>query len=321
MLYEIDKVRGFNYQPSYGTSGLELWQKFDGSVIATELGQGKRYFPGMNAIRLWLSWDAYQRSPGLFASRFEEALRIASSYGLVVMPVLFNRWHDATLDYGGIYLDHFLPRSSWLQAPNLFANYLQDIVGAHRCDMRILAWDLCNEPFSYLVPQSSLPEVAQAEFTWLESLYRHCKMLGAEAPITVGIHPGHGRSGLEQVEPISDILSIHPYWTKESPHHAKSDYKHLLDEYLDVARHSGKQLLATETVWGSLDDTERVEIIHYTLGELRQRGIGWLAYLLHHSLIADAHRPAFGATSAPGYLAFIEADGSLRPGHEVFNDY
>ena len=26
---------------------------------------------------------------------------------------------------------------------------------------RILAWDLCNEPFSYLVPQGSLPEIAQ----------------------------------------------------------------------------------------------------------------------------------------------------------------
>ena len=317
----MKNVRGFNYQPSYGTCGLELWQKFDRAVVATELGQGKQYFPRMNAIRLWLSWDAYKRSPALFGANFEEALRIAASYGLVVMPVLFNRWHDNTLDYGGIYLDHFLPQVSWVQAPGMFDSYLRDVVGAHAADVRILAWDLCNEPFSYNAPQSELPEIAKSEYAWLEGLYSQCKALGAQAPITVGIHPGHGRWGLEQVEPISDVLSIHPYWTRESPHHDQAAYEKLLDAYLDVSQCVGKPLIASETVWGALDDAVRVEIIHYTLGELKKRDIGWLAYLLHHSLIADAHRPAFGPTSAPGYLAFIEADGSLRPGHEAFNLY
>jgi len=300
---------------------VELWMQFDTETIALELKQGKRCVRQTNVIRLWLSWDAFKHNPQRFSDYFEEALRISGSYGLMVMPVLFNRWHDNALDYGGIYLDHFLPEASWVRKPGMFEAYLQAIVGAHAADTRILAWDLCNEPFSYLVPQSALPEIARAEYAWLESLYRGCKALSAQAPITVGIHPGHGRLGLEQVEPISDILSIHPYWTAESPHHKKADYERLLDEYVEIARHTGKPLLANETIWGSLDDTERVEIIHYTLSELRKRNIGWLAYLLHHSLIADAHRPEFGPTSAPGYLAFIEADGSLRPGHEAFNLY
>ena len=54
---------------------------------------------------------------------------------------------------------------------------------------------------------------------------------------------------------------------------------------------------------------------------LSKRGIGWLAYLLHHSLIADAHRPEQGPLGAPGNLLFIEADGTLRPGHEAFNEF
>jgi hypothetical protein len=57
------------------------------------------------------------------------------------------------------------------------------------------------------------------------------------------------------------------------------------------------------------------------LGQLKQRGIGFLVYLLHHSLIADAHRIEFGPLSAPGNLAFIEADGALRPGHEAYNEF
>ena len=62
-------------------------------------------------------------------------------------------------------------------------------------------------------------------------------------------------------------------------------------------------------------------MIQYTLAQLKKRGIGWLAYVLHHSLIADAHRLEFGPVGGPGNLAFIEADGSLRPGHEIFNAY
>ena len=314
-------VRGFNYQPSYGSTGYELWRRFDATVIARELGLGKRYFPGMNAIRLWLSWDAFLRDPAAFAAHFEQALALAAAQGLVVMPVLFNRWHDATLDYGGIYLDHFLPRVSWVQRQGQFQPFLDAIVGAHAADPRVLAWDLCNEPFSYSRPPAEIPELVQAEYAWLAGLYAACTTLGARAPITVGIHPGHGRAGLEQIAPISDILSIHPYWTADSPRHEPARYEQLLDDYVAVSTALGKPLLATETCWGALDDAQRVAIIRYTLGQLKQRGIGWLAYLLHHSLIADAHRPAFGPLSSPGNLAFIEADGALRPGHAVFNEF
>ena len=73
--------------------------------------------------------------------------------------------------------------------------------------------------------------------------------------------------------------------------------------------------------WGAIDDAKRVEIIRYTLEQLKQRGIGWLVYVLHHSLIADAHRPEFGILTDPGNLSFIEADGTLRPGHDVFNAF
>ena len=133
--------------------------------------------------------------------------------------------------------------------------------------------------------------------------------------------PLHGLDGIRQIEPISDILSIHPYWTCDSPVHAKDAYEKSLDDYVAFAGSVGKPLIATETCWGALDDGKRVEIVRYTLAQLKKRKIGWLVYLLHHSLIADAHRPEFGPLSAPGNLAFIEADGRLRPGHGVFNEY
>jgi hypothetical protein len=312
------KIRGFNYQPSYGGSGFELWQKFDPAAIDRELGLGKKYFPGINAVRLWLSWDSFLRDPKRFAGDFDRALSIADKYGLVVMPVLFNRWHDRVLDYGGIYIDHFLPKASWVQGPKMFDPFLEAIVGGHKDDRRILAWDLCNEPFSYSCPRQEIPQIADAEFQWLKGLYDQCKRLQAAAPITVGIHPG---VPLELIEPISDVLSIHPYYVHNSPSADKAAYEKKLDAEAAFAEKVQKPLLATECCWGSLDDAIRVETIRYTLTQLKKRKIGWLVYLLHHSLIADAHRPEFGPIGFPGYLGFIEADGSLRKGHDVFNEF
>lgn len=74
---DYSKVRGFNYQPSYGTSGFELWQKFDRIIIDKELGLGKKYFPKMAAIRLWLSWDSFVRNPRHFSNNFEIALEMS----------------------------------------------------------------------------------------------------------------------------------------------------------------------------------------------------------------------------------------------------
>ena len=315
-------IRGFNYQPCYGPPGLELWRNFDADIIKQELGQGKEYFPKMNAIRLWLSWNAFKRDEAKFAADFDTALQIAASYELVVMPVLFNRWHDRVLDYGGIYIDHFLPGINWLKQEDIedmFDPYLEMVVGNHADDERIFAWDLCDEPFSYGHPEK-LPEIVAAEYRWLEAMYDHCHTYDVQAPVTVGIRFGHDRRiGIERIEPISDILSTHPYYISGA--HTKAEYEKLLDVYVEFAEQVDKPLLATETCWGAIDDAERVEIIRYTLGELKKRNIGWLGYLLHHSLIADAHRPEHGPVGGPGNLMFIEADGSLRPGHEIFNQF
>jgi endo-1,4-beta-mannosidase len=307
-------VRGFNYQPSYGSTGLELWMRFDPDTIRSEIALGKRYFPGMNAIRLWLSWDAFHRDPQRFLDNLETTLAILAAQGLPVMPVLFNRWHDGHLDYGGVYVDHLLGRMGGVvRERELFADYVNRVVGGHARDSRVFCWDLCNEPN----PIAEYPAIEKTELDWLAGLYAQCKSLGAAAPVTIGSHFG---CPLVKVEPFSDWLSIHPYLFHDTPED-RSAFRAMLDGFVALARQVGKPLLATETCWGSLSDEARAKNARFTLAELKQRGIGWLVYLLHHSLIADAHRPEFGLVGAAGNLAFIEADGTLRPGHQFFNEY
>ena len=58
---KASEVRGFNYHPSYSTGAMEDWLLFDEKVWRRELTNGKRLFPKMNTVRIWLSWNAYCR--------------------------------------------------------------------------------------------------------------------------------------------------------------------------------------------------------------------------------------------------------------------
>jgi hypothetical protein len=110
--------------------------------------------------------------------------------------------------------------------------------------------------------------------------------------------------------PISDVLLIHPYSNEDG----------IVDQYVELARENDKPVLVTEACWGANEDEERVRIIRGSLGMLKEHDRGWLVHILHHSLVSDAHRPEFGPVDRPGFH-FIEADGSLRPGHDVFNEF
>ena len=215
----------------------------------------------------------------------------------------------------------------------LFGEYLAEVVGGHADDERILGWDLCNEPFlgRYLGEPDSL--VRAAELRWLGWCREMCKAAGAQQPITIG----HGpiMAAIELTEPLMDFISFHPYYLPAAPTvedvrpgvdwfaslHPKSSFEAFLDEMVALAERSGKELLASETCWGAFDDAERTGLIRYTLGELSKRGVGFMAHALQHSLVADLHAPAFGPVGFPERLDFINADGSLRAGHEAFNEF
>jgi hypothetical protein len=336
-----NEARGFNYDGSWGTSGLDLWMHHEAGTMAVEVARGKRYFPGWNLARWWLSNDAFQRQPEKFVGNFEAGLATFAAYGIRVMPVLFNRWRDPVCDFGGVSLEHLVPAASYgfgervpfshwddaqLLEPHsidlLFWRYLESVVGRFADDERIFAWDLCNEPL--MGPYIDEPDspLLQGELQWLRWCYRVCKTLGAKQPLTIGHFPS--LKALELTASISDFLSFHPYYIWNLPSHPLSDkrrYEMFVDECIKFADENRKSLLASETVWGAIDDARHVEVMRYTLGVLRERGLGFIVHALHHSLVADLHMPEYGPVGVPEALHFINPDGSLRAGHEAFNEF
>lgn len=337
------RIRGFNYSGSWGTSGLDVWQHHDQGLMAVEIARGKRYFPGWNTARWWLSHDAFQRNPERFLANLEAGLAVFAGHGILVIPVLFNRWRDPVCDFGGVALEHIVDGLSLYTTSADFATasldddgsmrvaaihrrFVAAVVRAHADDPRILAWDLCNEPFMGAYLDDDASPIRRAERRWLEWLAELTRAAGATQPVTIGNFPSI--SALRLTESFCDVLSFHPYYVPsptgtlaDSPVASRPGFEAMLDEAVELARTAGKPLVANETVWGSLDDATRVETLRYTLGELVRRDIGFTAHALHHSLVADLHAPEWGPVSGPGRLEFINADGSLRPGHEAFNEF
>ena len=94
----------------------------------------------------------------------------------------------------------------------------------------------------------------------------------------------------------------------------KDGFERFLDDCVALAGRAGKELYASETVWGARDDAtpRRGDALHPR--RAAQRGIGYIVHALHHSLVADLHQDAWGPVGTPEWLHFVEADGSLRAG-------
>jgi hypothetical protein len=115
---------------------------------------------------------------------------------------------------------------------------------------------------------------------------------------------------------------IHTYFGGEqNDADAKRRFEKRLDDYVELAASYNKRLVSTENCWGSLDDNWRAAEIRYSMGELAKRHIGIIPHALHHSLVADLHLPEYGPVGGAGDLRFINADGSLRKGHDVYNQF
>jgi len=333
---ECSEVRGFNYSGSWGTSGLDLWQHHDNGTMAVEIARGKEHFPGWNLCRWWLSEASFQRDRRRFLSNLDAGLSIFSKHDILVLPVVFNRWRDPICDFGGVSLEHIVPELEY-GVPDLFAYvedpwprdpapierthraYLEAIIGAHREDRRVFAWDLCNEPLHGAYTDSSENPILTAELRWLDWCYRMCKIIGATQPLTIGNLPG--KQALELTAELSDLFSTHPYYIWNAPRVDRASYESSLDDMVEYAASMEKELLATETVWGAVDDERRVDVMRYTLEELQKRRIGFVVHALQHSLVADLHYPEYGPTGIPGAMHFVNPDGSLRKGHGAFNEF
>ncbi len=308
-------IVGFNYQPSWGSTGPQIWlDRFDAAKYKSELARGKELFPQMNTVRLWLSWGAWKKNPEAYIANLKQAFAACKELDLLMIPVLFTIW-DGNPPYDPVGTD-------WSTLPfEEFEKYVSATLAA--CPGNVLAWDLCNEPVS----------VESNE--WLKKLadFVHKKFPGN--PTTIGM-PGYGTTpdGMALFDSC-DLWTTHPYkgfrskptdkayLNKENLEERKAGYLAITGKSLKAWKAAGlqKPVVASECCWGSLDDEVRALVVEGSLDGLAKLGVGFLPHALYTSPVADLHLADLGPAANPGYMAFIRTDGSLRPGHDIFNKY
>jgi hypothetical protein len=304
-------INGFNYQPSWGYNGLTVWgEKFDPKQFREELATGKKYFPKLNAVRIWLSWSAYRANPERFVRNFQQAVDLCGDLDLLVLPVIFNRW------IGNPLWDRVDDPEIAGDFDATFGPFIRALVVPLKGDLRILAWDLCHEP------SPGQDVVTQ----WLGKIRRAVKQCDPDALVCIGMLPGV--ECLTRWGHLQDILTPHLYYPLYIPFRPSSSPgkvqdsgtpSSLIADSFESAKRLGKPIMCTECCWGSMDDADRVDIIRTNLQSLKQHKIGFFPHALWTSGVADLHKCEDYKDGL--YMPFILGDGSLRPGHDVYNDF
>jgi len=304
-------VRGFNYQPSWGSHGIHIWNNFQEAVFAKEVEQGLRHFPKLNALRIWFSYDAHMAEPKKFLAAAKRASEILAERKLKMIPVCFNGWHSL-VEFGGFSVGQLsLSRES--NSFGAHRQYLRELIGAIRPAGALLMYDISNEPFNNGGGQKGSIVV---EF--LKAMSDEAHRLDPKTPVSIGTQGFPGHADLDLIDPFVDVHAVHPYW---QPSSSAETHTANFAKMVACLERLGKPAIATECCWGSNDDATRVKYVRHELGLLKQAGIGFFPHALHHSMVADLHRPVPGRQWESMYMGFIEPDGSVRPGHEVYNDF
>jgi len=311
---EYAHIRGFNYQPSWGSHGITVWNNFQEKIFAQEVDQGLKHFPKLNTLRIWFSYDAHMADSKKFLAAAQRASELLAERKIKMIPVIFNGWHSL-VDFGGFSLEQLrCSRNNNSFGPH--RQYLRELIEAIRPADSLLMYDLSNEPFN-----NGGKEKGSVVVEFLKAMSDEAHRLDAKTPVSVGTQgcPGvGGLADLDLIDPFVDVHAVHPYWIPPLPEETHTENFAKMVVHLERL---GKPAIATECCWGSNDDATRVKYVRHDLGLLKAAGIGFLPHALHHSPVADLHRPVPGRQWETMYMGFIEPDGSVRPGHEVYNDF
>lgn len=232
---------GCNYVPSQ-TPGLSIWQEDTIEEILPSVHKELKLMKdlGFNTVRMWLEFNIWYHERDKYLDRVERVLNILDSYGLKLMPVIFNdcvsfgkpldtsikmpkgkeKW-DKGYHGGHKNSAHVVSTGKpigWIrwdeedQRP-ICEEYLRSLIKRFKDDKRIIMWDLWNEPGNSKRNDLSIP--------YLKRAFEIAREEDASQPLTAGVWTYPKNYGIDEnldVSPIqrvaldlSDIITFHNY--------------------------------------------------------------------------------------------------------------
>jgi hypothetical protein len=179
---DCSTIRGANYTYANGGS-LGMWSNYSTATTERDLDYARRL--GINQLRVFISYPAYQRNPDQFRQNLLHLVRAADQRGIGVMPVVGYSRQMQGEGYPGA--------EEW-------AKFLVDTLGK---EPGLAFWDACNEPDW---PPTATNYTSRLAFAaHMAGVFRK---LDDHTPVTIGYA---FESTMEKYVDDVDVLVFHNY--------------------------------------------------------------------------------------------------------------
>jgi hypothetical protein len=239
-------LRGAVYLPAKAYNAPQMWAEYSSEITRRDLGYAKQI--NVNALRVWVSYDLWLKSPAEFKTKLDDFLSIADSYGILVMPSLFDNCgvEDEDIKWSKditVAMCSRVPPASVFEDESKWGKpreYIKWFMENYRNDNRILSIEVYNEPR------------AKSTMRLAENLFALANSMKGTTPLSIGTN------NLEEVEHFiklgcTDMVHVHCNFPK--------DEKEIVDKIEDA-----------------LAMAKKYNIKHVCLGEwqrIRPAGSGW----------------------------------------------
>jgi hypothetical protein len=276
--------------PSYSVTTVEQWVKYEPETVERELEMAARL--GLNTLRVWLQYFAYEQDRTRFLGNYEDFLSRCQRHSIRPMIVLFDGCFgaDPTEDAAAWVANPGPKRMVKENWPKL-EQYVNDVVTCHVGDPLILFWDVMNEPSSLGAPEV-LGKDPQAAWDFTRHFCDYVRKIDDTHPVTVGV--GH-HSHIPWVWDHVDVVTYHNY----------QPFEKAFDIEIEAARKLArdKAVLITETVPNSGGQDPEM-----TFRVFRKHRIGWYFWCLvagKSPLTFDGVFTKDGVTYWPDFMASV----------------
>jgi beta-galactosidase len=245
---------GTNYMPS--KAFYRMWEDWNPKQIEKDFQKMKEL--NLEAIRVPLFWSSVEPEEGAisprFLERFDEFLRIAERYEILVMPFLFvgvcvDNWDVPWRKGRNIYQDPEMLK--------LEKKHVEALASKYGKNMTIFSWDISDEPYYYGGNTD-----ADTATKWVSMLYRTIKSKDQTHPITLGFDNNHVTQNtgfqIERLAPIQDYFSVcaYPIYGLKTPEaHTSTRSTYFTSFFVKFSQFKKPALLSegpgTTTVWTS----------------------------------------------------------------------
>ncbi len=205
----VKNLKGAIYYPSYALNAPQFWKWYDSEIIDRDMGYATEIL-GVNAFRIWVSYEYWLEDPAHFEAGFKDFLNLAEKHGIVIMVSLFEGCGEGNLyeqarTWGRKYLGNNATLAVTSPSPEIFNNkakwdgpksFVTYFINTFGDDARLMAIETYNEPWG------NRPALAKYLSEYAVSIQK-------SVPLTLGTAPADPCNIQYSVEAGMDMLHYH----------------------------------------------------------------------------------------------------------------